>query len=118
VPAECGFHLLALVQPEQAMVHEDAGEPVTDGPVHQHGRHRRIHSTGEPADHALIPRHELPDPPDFGLDEMPRRPVRRAPADLEQEVVEQLATPGRVRHLGMELHSVQRLDPVLHRRHG
>ena len=38
-PEGC-LHLLALVQAEQAVVHEDAGEPVADGAVHQRRGHR------------------------------------------------------------------------------
>ena len=41
----------------------------------------------------------------------------RDAADLEQEIVEDLAAPGRVRHLGMELHAEQRPLGVLERGH-
>ena len=36
VPAEGGLDLLPLVQAQQPVVHEDAGEPVADRAVHQH----------------------------------------------------------------------------------
>ena len=48
--------LLALVQPQQPVVDEDAGEPVADGAVHQRGGDRRVDAAGEPADHALLRR--------------------------------------------------------------
>jgi hypothetical protein len=44
VSAEGLFHLIAFVQAEQPVIHEDAGEPVADGAVHQDGRNRGIHA--------------------------------------------------------------------------
>ena len=116
--AEGRLDLVALVQPEQPVIHEDAGEPVADGPVHQRGRDRGVDAAREPADHPLIGPDQLADPGDLGLHEMPGRPVRGDAADLEQEVVEDLAAPRRVRHLGMELHAEQRPLGVLERRDG
>ena len=43
VAAEGVLDLLALVQPKQAVVHEDAGEPVADRAMDQHRGHRGIH---------------------------------------------------------------------------
>ena len=40
VAAEGGLDLVTLVQAEQAVVHEDAGEPIAHRPVHQHRRDR------------------------------------------------------------------------------
>ena len=52
---------------------------------------------------ALIGTHQLADPGDLRLHEVPRRPVGSAAADLEQEVVEDLTAARGVSHLGMEL---------------
>ena len=105
VAAEGLLHLVPLVQPEQSVIHEDAGQPVAHGTVHQHRRHRGVHPTGESADHPLVGADHLADAGDLGLDEVSRRPVGRAAADLEEEVVEDLAAPGRVGDFGMELHA-------------
>ena len=50
VAAEGGLDLVPLVEPEQAVVHEDAGEPVAHRAVHQRRRHRRVHAARESAD--------------------------------------------------------------------
>jgi hypothetical protein len=38
--AERLFHLISLMEPEQPVINENAGEPITDGPVYQHGGNR------------------------------------------------------------------------------
>ena len=113
MPAEGALDLLALVQPEQAVIDEDAGELVADRAVDQRRRDRRVHAAGESADDALVGADQLADPGDLGLDEVARRPVGRAAADLEEEVGEDLAAARRVRHLGMELHAEDRPLVVL-----
>ena len=40
------LYLVALVQPQQAVVHEDAGEPVAHGPLQQGGGHGAVHAAG------------------------------------------------------------------------
>ena len=45
---------LGLVFAQQAVVHEDAGEAVADGPVHQDGGDRGVHPAGEGADDPLV----------------------------------------------------------------
>ena len=110
---EGGLDLLPLVQAEQTVVDEDAGEPVAHGAVHQHGRDRGVHPARQSADDPRGRADQLPDPRDLALDEVARRPVRRAAADLEQEVVDDLPAPRRVRHLRMELDAEERLLAVL-----
>ena len=53
------LHLLRLVLPEHAVVHEDAGELLADGLVHEHGGNRGIHAAGKAADRLLVS-HGLP----------------------------------------------------------
>ena len=62
--------------------------------------------------------HQLADARDLALDEVPRRPVGRAAADLEEEVVEDLTAAWRVRHLGVELDPEERQLGVLDGRDG
>ena len=54
VAAEQRHDLLGLVQPQQAVVDEDAGELVADRLVDQHGGDRAVDAAGEPADHAAL----------------------------------------------------------------
>ena len=108
VAAERLLYLVPLVEPQESVVHEDAGQPLAHRTVHQHRRHRGVHAAREAADHPLLGPDHLPDAGDLGLDEVSRRPVGRATADLEEEVVEDLAAPRRVGDLGMELHAEER----------
>jgi len=47
--AECVRDLLELVQAQQAVVDEDASEPVAERTAHQCSRHRRVDAAGERA---------------------------------------------------------------------
>ena len=106
VAAEQRHDLLGLVQPQQAVVDEDAGELVADRLVDQHGGHRAVDAAGQPADDAALA--DLgADLGDLGRAEMRHAPVARQAGDAAHEVADQLAAPGRVRHLGVELHGVE-----------
>ena len=88
---------------EQAVVDEDAREPVADRFGHEHGRDRRVHAAGQAADRGAITdltANRL----DALLHEGPGRPVGGATSDLEQERPKHLDAARRVRDLGMELH--------------
>ena len=98
---------LPLAGPEEPGIDEDAGELVADCPVNQGGGHRRIHASRQPADHGGIA-HHVPDLLDGLLDERPGRPVRITPADIEEEVRDDLPSSRRVGHLGMELDAEER----------
>ena len=50
VAGEGAHHLLRLVEPQQAMVDEHAGELLADRLVDQRRGHRRIHAAGQPED--------------------------------------------------------------------
>ena len=103
--AECGLHLLPLVQAQQPVVHENAAQPVADGAVHQCRGDRRVDAARQAADRPLGRPNERTDPLDLVLDEVARRPVGRAAADREQEVVKDLTAPRRMSHLGVEQHA-------------
>ena len=94
--------LLGLVVPEEAVVDEDAGQVVPDGPVHEHRRRRRIDPAGEPAHRPRVP-DLLPYPLYRIGDDVDRRPLGLAAAGLVQEVLEYLHPVLRVPDLGMEL---------------
>ena len=110
--------LIALVQPQQTVIHENAGEPVAHSPVHQDRGYRGVHPAGETADHPALRPYGLPDASDLALDEVARRPVRRATTDFEEEVVEDLAPTRGMGHLGVELHAEEGALVVLERRDG
>ena len=48
--AQVLLHFRELVFAQHAVVDEDAGQPLADGAVHQHGRDGGIHAAGKPAD--------------------------------------------------------------------
>src|SRR5687767_12000145 len=49
--AEGSLDLVALVKSQQTGVDEDAGELIANRSVHERGGNRRVHATGESADH-------------------------------------------------------------------
>ena len=55
VVAEQADHLLALAQPQQAVVDEHALQLIADRLVQQHGHHRGVDAARQAADHRLLP---------------------------------------------------------------
>jgi hypothetical protein len=51
---EVALDLLGLALAQQAVVDEDAGELVADGPLHERGGDRGVDAAGQPADHPLV----------------------------------------------------------------
>ena len=102
---------LGLVFAQQAVVHEDAGEAVADGPVHQDGGDRRVHPAGQGADDPPVA-HLPPDGRSGGLDEGLHGPQGRQLTDAEEKVAEDHLAPGGVVHLGVKLHPVELPGPV------
>ena len=82
------------------MVYEDTGEVVTDGAVQQHGCHRRVDTAGETQDDAVFAQLAL---------ELSHGGIYKRGGDVYHEVAQQLRSLYRVEHLGMELHSPDRL---------
>ena len=95
-------HLPELVLAQQARVDEDAVEVLADGPMQQHGRHRRIHSARK-RQHDLVVAQLFAQLPHGGLDETLRGPRLLAAADADDEILQQLRAVGRVVDLRMEL---------------
>ena len=103
-----GHHVddpVALATAEQTVVDEDAGQLIADGTMHECGGDRRVDATTECADDLAIA-DLLTERVDGHVDERRRLPGPCAATDVEQEVAQDVASQGRVRHLGMEL------DPV------
>ena len=109
VRPERALDLLALVQPQQPVVDEHAGELIADRAMDERRRDRRIDAARQAADHA---RRCRPARGSFGSRSSTNAPgvqLGSASTDAEQKVRDQLAAARRVRDLGMELHAVDRL---------
>ena len=103
---------MELVFAEHAVVHEDAGELIADGAMYQFGRNRRIDAARESADHAALA-DGLADAGNGFVDEALRRPVWLQPANVEDEVAQDLRASRRVMDFGMKLHRVILLRGIL-----
>ena len=92
-----------FVLAQNAVVDEDARQLISDGAMHQHRRHRRIHATGEAADD--VPAADLlANRGHGGFDKACRGPVAACPADVKDKVSDDLRPQGRVMNLGVKLH--------------
>src|SRR5437879_7055059 len=85
VCAERLLDLLALAVAQKTVIHEDASQPIADGPVHQRRRYGGIDPSRETADRAACGTHQLPNAGHFLIDEVPGCPIRRATADRRSE---------------------------------
>ena len=115
LPLEPASHLLGLVQAEQAVVDEDAGQAVADGPVEEERGHRRVHPAAQPADHPAVA-HLLADAGGGLLEERGHGPVAAAAADGGGEVPQDVDAALGVGHLGMEEQRVEAPGRVFHGR--
>ena len=114
---EVALDLLGLALAQQAVVDEDAGEPVADRALYDGRGDRRVDAAGEAADRASVVADLLADPLDLLLDDVDHGPGRPAAGDVVQEVLEhRLAVLG-VHHLGVPLHPGQPALDVLERGH-
>ena len=95
-----------LVQAQQAMVDEDAGELVADGAVDQRRGDAGIDTAGQAEDDLLVADllADRPPPPRRRGRASPSRAGRRQMS--QHEALEQRPALHRVRDLGMELHAV------------
>jgi hypothetical protein len=108
-------HVIALVQAQQAVVDEHAGQLLADGAREQRGDHRGIDAAREPEQH-LVLAHGLADRGDRVVDDAARRPQPFTAADAAHEMLEDAPALVRVRDLGMELDAVETARLVAHRR--
>ena len=109
---KCCLHLFALTGAHEAGVDEHRRQLVTDGLVHKGGRHGRVDSPGK-GDQGVAGSDLGADRLALCLDDRGVCPKRATTADIEQEMVEQLASPFGVHHLGVELHPVNSPRQVL-----
>ena len=98
--------LIALAQAQQAVVDEDAGELVADGPVQQGRHHRGIDPPGE-AQQDLVAADLGADLGDGLLDDVVRGPEPGAAADAVDEALDDALALAGVGDLGVELEPVE-----------
>ena len=96
-------HIAELVFAQHAVVYEDAGEPVADGSVQQHGGHGRVDTARKTQDDLVVAQLAFQFG-DGGIDKGGGAPVLLGTADVDHEVLKQLCALHGVEHLGMELH--------------
>jgi hypothetical protein len=111
-------HLLRLAAPQQAMIHENTGQPVANGAVNERGGHRAVHAAAQPADDAALLAHLAADAVDRFGDEVARVPVAGAAADAAHKVGQEPGAVGRVHHLRVKLDAVEPPRLVGHRGQG
>ncbi len=100
-----GQNILIFILPQQAIVHEYAGEVVADGLVQQNSGDRRVNSSAEAEDDLLVS-YLLPETGDSRLDERGRSPIPFAAAYSQSEIAEDFRALGRVKDFRVELHGV------------
>ena len=106
--------LLGFPEAKEPGVDEHAGELVADGAVHERRGDGRVDATRQTAQHPL--RADLrADLVDGLFDDAGLGPRRSAVAHVEEERTEHVLPALGVRHLGVELHAVQRPFAILER---
>ena len=108
---EARHDVVGLAGAEQAVVDEDAGEPIADRLMDERGHDRRVDAAGQPAQDPPVA-HPLADAGNPGVDEVLHRPFGLGAADAQDEVAQDLATVDAVGDLGMELQAVDRAVAV------
>ncbi len=109
---EIPLHLGAFARAQQAMVDENARQPVADGPLHQRGGHRGVHPAGQPADRPAVTdlvAHLF----DQRICDVRGRPPRADAGEFVQEPTQHLLTVRRMQHLGVVLHTRQPSSSIL-----
>ena len=97
---------LRLALAHQPVVDVDAGQLVADRSMHERRGDRAVDAARERTDDMTVA-DALADLGDRRLDEVRRRPRLAQPGDADDEVAQDLATNGRVDHLGVELDAVE-----------
>jgi hypothetical protein len=110
VAGEGGHDLIALAEAQQAVVDEDAGELVADGPVQQRGDHGGVDAAGEAEQH-LVVADLLAHPRDGVVDDVAG--VHRLPQpQISWQKRSMMRSPlAGVRDLRVELHAVESRAP-------
>ena len=113
---EVGLDLLGFAFAQQAVIDEDAGQPVADGPLDDGRRDGGIDPSGQATDGPALGSELLADIGDGLVDDVDHGPGGTA-AGGAQEVLQHLQPLLGVHDLGVELHSVEAARRVLERGH-
>ena len=103
---EVALHLLGFARTQEAVVHEDAREPVADRALNQSCSDGGVHAAGERAEHPLVAHSRLHGL-DLIFDDAAHRPGRGGAGDLVEEVLEDRLPVLGVQDLRVELHARQ-----------
>ena len=98
------------------MIDEHTCQPIADGPLHQRGRHRGIHSPAQSTDGVTVA-DLLTDTVDERLGDVGRCPIRVDAGEVVQEAAEHLLAVRSVDHLGVVLHPGESAATILEGRH-
>jgi len=109
--------MIALVQAQEAVVHEHAGELVANGAVNQGGGNRGVHAAGEAQDDLFVA-HLLADGVHGFLNVVAHDPIGLGRADLQHKALEQGPPLHGVGDFGVELHGVEMAIDVGHAGNG
>ena len=101
-----GFHLVGFVLPQQAVIHENAGELGADRLREQRGAHRRVHAAGQCQQHPAIA-NLLSQLCHGAFPKALHRPVTGGMADPRQKVAQHRLSVLRVADLRVELYAVK-----------
>ena len=112
-PLEPPPNLLGLVEAHDAVVDEDAGQPIADGAMDEERRDGRVDAAAQAAHHSPVADLRA-DALGRLLDERRHRPVAGAAADVVGEVAQDVEAAIGVRDLGVEQ---ERVEPLRRRRH-
>ena len=108
-------HLIAFVLAQQSVVHEHTGQLVANGLVQQRRHDRRIDTAGQAQQHFVFT-HLGAHPGDHVVDDIAGGPQSIAAANFADKPLEDFAALLGVGHFRMELHAVETLVGIFHRR--
>ena len=109
------FHLITLVQPQQAVVHKDAGQPVTHCLLQQGSGNGAVYAAGQGQQNAFAADF-LPALPQGSVHIGFHGPLLGEAADAVEEILQDFGAILRVHHLRVELHTIELLAGAFHRR--
>ena len=100
-------HVIPFAATEQAVVDEDPGDPVTDGPMEQGRRHRGVDAARKSEQHPALLAHPFADRGHGLRDDVGRGPDRWTAADPVHEALEDRGALAGMSDLGVELEAVE-----------
>ena len=97
-------HVVELILAQHSVIDKNAGQPLSDGSMKQDGGHRRINTSAQSENHAVLPQ-LLAQLSHRGFNERGRTPILAAATNVHHKVTQQLRALRRVEHFRVELHA-------------